>query len=312
MRFASFFCATVIVCSFMTACSRPQATNLFKSTDRYLCEKIGEISSGKIKEASGIAESKRQKDLLWVLNDSGNDAVLYALNTDGRLLTSVKIQKTENVDWEDLASFIYDGRPYLLIADVGDNAVSRDRFMLYVVEEPRIGAKADTSVAVAWSICFSYPDSPRDCEAVAVDQKAEKILLLSKQDVPAGLYELPLRPEVADVVLAARTGEVTTAVRPNATAPKAAPNEQHSQFTAMDISADGSTVAVLTYRRLYLYTRSVGGSWLQALQSKPLIIEYPHLKQAESVCFSADGHSLFMTSEKAHAPILKITLRGAK
>lgn len=308
MRFAPMFCAIMMIFSLVTACSHPEAALLNKVTDHYLCESVGEMTNGKMQEVSGVAQSKRQDHLLWMINDSGDDAVLYAVNTAGKLLSAVNIQNAENVDWEDMASFVFDGRPYLLIADTGANTGRREQFTLYVIEEPLLGAE---TAAVAWSVVFSFSDSSKDCEAVAVDPKEEKILLLSKQDVPAVLYELPLKPVGLEPQVAARIGEVTTVLQPTPQEIKTKLDEHHAQLTAMDISADGSAVAVLTYRRLYFYEHSAGGSWLQALQSRPLIIEYPQLRQAEAVCFSADSRTLFVTSEKTPAPILKITLRGA-
>jgi hypothetical protein len=57
---------------------------------------------------------------------------------------------------------------------------------------------------------------------------------------------------------------------------------------------------------IFLYRRPNGQSWETALADFPKVLELPSLKQAESICFSADGRHLFVTSEKRPAPLLRI------
>lgn len=44
---------------------------------------VGTITNRAIREASGMACSHRRDDVLWILNDSGNPPVLYAVTTGG-------------------------------------------------------------------------------------------------------------------------------------------------------------------------------------------------------------------------------------
>ncbi|MEM7264311.1 MAG: hypothetical protein AAF488_20180, partial [Planctomycetota bacterium] len=84
---------------------------------------VGNLTSEEVREASGLAPSRRRDDVLWVINDNGAEPRLYPLRTDGRDLGSFKLPEgTEwNEDWEDLDSFEYDGSPYLVVGDIGDN-----------------------------------------------------------------------------------------------------------------------------------------------------------------------------------------------
>ena len=174
----------------------------------------GTIYDRNIGEASGVAVSLIHEDVVWVINDSENSASVYALNPKGEVMGTLTIQGVWNNDWEDLASFEYEGKPYILIADVGDNDARRDAYFLLFIEEPDIKKTSDSSslsVKPSWSMTYTYEDGPRDCEAVAVDIIHEKVFLLSKRDIPLLLYELPLTKQKNAV--ARKCGEIKSLPR---------------------------------------------------------------------------------------------------
>jgi hypothetical protein len=74
----------------------------------------------------------------------------------------------------------------------------------------------------------------------------------------------------------------------------------------MDVSPDGSTAVVLTYKNGYIFQRMAGEDWAQAFKKIPQLIRLPRLRQAEALCFAADGRTLFVTSEKIPAPLLRL------
>src|SRR5262245_9114395 len=86
-----------------------------------LVQWLGNLSDLDLSEASGIAVSNRRDDVLWVHNDSGNPHELFAVDVRGGSLGRVQIDDARLGDWEDMASFRLDGRPYLVVGDVGDN-----------------------------------------------------------------------------------------------------------------------------------------------------------------------------------------------
>ena len=164
-----------ILCCCLAACSQDTAAT---GSDRPII--AGQLENPDLGEASGVAPSHRNPDVIWLINDNGNDAVLFAARRDGTNLASFPVDGATNVDWEDLASFELDGEAWLLIADIGDNdSVHEDR-VLYAVPEPDL--TMDLPYAkVAWSIRYVYPNGPRDAEAMAVDVHNETILVLSKR-----------------------------------------------------------------------------------------------------------------------------------
>ncbi|MDX1506818.1 MAG: hypothetical protein R3358_00970, partial [Woeseiaceae bacterium] len=274
----------------------------------------GQLEEKDISEASGLAASRRNDELLWLHNDSGAKARLYAASTDGKKRGRIKLEDADNRDWEDMASFVHDGRPYLLVADIGDNDTRHDFATLYVVEEPDLDDDDKPELEPAWRIDFTYPDGPRDAEAVAVDAAGERVYVLSKRDVPAVLYSLPLLPpDDEEFVTAERIGPVASLPQPTNSDVEFAEalNSWHWQPTGMDIARDGSAVAILTYAAVYYYPRRSGETIYASLRRPPLAFDIRNVRDAESIAFGADSRTLFVSVEKKHAPLLRIDMAAA-
>ncbi len=271
----------------------------------------GRLENKDIDEASGLAWSARQDDLLWTHNDSGDKARLYALGMHGEARGRIKLKNADNRDWEDMASFTLDGEPYLLVADIGDNECKREYLTLYVIAEPDLSRDSKVSLEPAWRINFSYPEGPRDAEAVAVDTERRRVLIISKRDLPARLYEVPLQPLSDDIVLAERGPDLRTLPPPRrndvATAPMS--KDWHWQPTAMDIAHDGETLIVMTYSAIYYFPRADSPDWSHALQRPPLALKLHKLPNAEAAALSPNGQSIVVTVEKKHAPLQRIDFK---
>ena len=149
---------------------------------------VGNLENKKLNEASGLARSNRAANLYWAINDDG-PPVIHALDSSGANLGVVRIAAAKNRDWEDIASFSYNGKAYLAVADIGDNDAKHNNVTVYIVEEP---APSEATIDIAWRIDFSYPNGALDAESLAVDATGEEIYVLSKRTVPAVLYKLPL------------------------------------------------------------------------------------------------------------------------
>jgi hypothetical protein len=259
-------------------------------------ERMGELAHPQLAEVSGLAASSLYPSLLWAINDGGDDPLLYAIGSDGADLGTFRVEGAKNIDWEALSSFRLQDSAYLLIADVGDNWKKRQNVTLYAVREPTItliGLDNNTTASVAWQIHFTYADGPQDCEAVAVDPVNQRILLLAKHAVSPQLYVLPLQP--------ADRGAPAVA-QPLTTIP------QLSWPTGMDLSPDGRAAVVLTYNHAYLFRRTSRGGWQEAFQRKPQQLSFERLKQQEAICFGFYGKSVWLTSERRPAPLVRIDL----
>ncbi len=270
----------------------------------------GEIASPSLSETSGMAASIRRPGCFWMINDGGNDPVVYAVGPAGQDLGAVALRGAANYDWEDIASFQRDGRPYLLIADTGDNRAVRKNSVLYLVREPEIPGRPGVSKRRATPeqiIRFRFPGGPMDCEAVAVEPGGKTALMLTKRTQPPELYALKLAPGEG-VATARRVMAVTTIPVPSEAELVADPifGRFRSQPTALDISSDGSRAVVLTYARAYLFERDPGASWDQVFAREPKALPPFELRQAEALCFGSDGRSVYISSEKRPAPLLRL------
>jgi hypothetical protein len=275
----------------------------------------GKIVHPAVREASGLAPSRRHRDVLWLINDSGNPPVLYAVGTNGVARGEYRVKGAQNRDWEDLASFRLGGVPYLMVADVGDNSAKHGTCTLYIVREPdvvREAPKKSKTLPLSWTVRFRYEDGPRDCESVAVHAASRRILLLSKRTRPPVLYELPLRRgDAKDVATARRLAEIANIPPPTKEDLKDRQGRYSSQPTAMDMASDGTAIAVLTYRHAYLYHRRGKEPWAQACARRPLRLVLPSrntglLRQREALCFAHGSQRLFITSEGHPAPLCRV------
>lgn len=294
------------LCAALAGCEAPPAND-----DAHLPVRItadARVDDGDLSEISGIAGSLRDPEILWVHNDSGDKARLYAIDRDGRTRGRLWLTDSDNDDWEDLASFAHDGRAYLLVADIGDNEASRDEGVLYVVAEPDLAADDRVRAPPAWRVRFRYPDGPRDAEAVLVD--GDRVLILSKRDLPPVLYSVPLRADGTEPVVATRLGPVTSLPRPTRAEVDMAPvmKDWHWQPTGMAVSPRGDALVVLTYGALYFYRRGGHADWPSALAELPLRMELRSIRDAEAVAFVDGGQTLYVTVEQPNAPLVRIDL----
>ena len=300
----------VVLLSGCRALSAPEETTSARPV--FNVQQIGVVSNPALSEASGMAHARREADLLWMINDGGHPAELFAVGTDGRDQGRVAIEGAVNIDWEDLAGFELEGRAFILIADVGDNHAVRNSSVIYVVAEParQASGRFPPRIDVAWQFRFRYEDGPRDCEAVGVDPQAEQILLITKRTVPPQIYALPLRPMAGLLATARRVGEVPLIPPPTAADLIADPRwgPTKSQPTALDIHSDNRLAVVLTYKDAYLFPRTAGEIWAAGLAREPLAIRLLPLKQAETAAFAPQGRTVNVSTEQLPAPLLEVDL----
>ncbi len=264
----------------------------------------------RLDEASGLAPAGRTADLLWAVNDSYGEPLVYAVGTDGRRLGALRVQGATNVDWEALAAFPHAGRFWLAVADVGDNGANRRTGAIHFVEEPSAAELLpgrELTVRPERSLTFRYEDGPRDCEAMLVDPKRGEILLISKRYSPPVLYRLPLAPASAGgkLTVARKVGPIRGIPRPNSWQ-RLLPTpvgRYRAQPTDAALSPDGRQVALLTYGGVYLYQRHDDTSWEQVFLQPGRALSFHGLGQAEAVAFAADGGTLYVTGEQAR-PVL--------
>lgn len=295
----SFWILLAALVTGATACAEPHSDDRFKV--------IGTLENSRLIEASGIQAG--HAGVFYLHNDQKRD--VFVIDESGKDLGAFKLDGSKSKDWEDITRIPNDGAPLLVIADTGDNHMKRDEVRLYFFLEPAEGEYGRDHDATH-RLTVNYPDGSRDVEAVAYDSSNRDILLMSKRDRPPRLYRLPLDKALSEEDLEAEfLAEVPTLRPPTSQdlldSPKRGP--WVSQPTGLDISPDGRTAAVLTYRSLYIFTRDEGASWAQAFQKKPEEFLGPPGKHDEAVSFSLDGKSVYVTTERRPAPIYRLDLQ---
>ncbi|MGI8730560.1 MAG: hypothetical protein ACR2LK_11330 [Solirubrobacteraceae bacterium] len=252
----------------------------------------GRVRSDAAAELSGLVRSPSRPRVLWTHNDSGDRARLLAVRDDGRLLADVTVSGATNSDWEDIAT---DGSS-LLVADIGDNFDRRSSVSVYRFAEPSVGERSATSTAPAERIELRYPGGPRDAEALLVDPAGGKLVIVEKRfDGRAGIYVAD-RPAAGGPTTLRRGGRLS--LRPG------------EAVTAGDVSADGRTIALRSYTRLFAWTRRPGESVAEALRRRPCSADAELLRegQGEALALSRNGATAYTVPEgrrpaiRAYAP----------
>lgn len=266
---------------------------------------MGNIRAKKIHESSGISVCTTIKDAIWTHNDSGNAAEVYLLSTTGDLLLTVKLKESSNVDWESMCRANFNGKPFLIIGDVGDNRSRRKSCQLYILPEPTSADKDEITIEPA-KIDFVYEDGPKNCEAISFDSTSDKLWLIEKRYVDdkrkdhPGIYSLPIQftPKKkivrAKQLVAKRIGDFPV-----------------RNVTGMAFSPSGSSLIIRNYLNAHLYHRSGERSWIDTIKSvRPKKVALPIQLQGEAICFTPNGESVIVTSESTRQPIWKVNLNA--
>ncbi|MGH9165166.1 MAG: hypothetical protein ACRDZW_06610, partial [Acidimicrobiales bacterium] len=133
---------------------------------------LGVLDDDGLTESSGLAASRRNPDLLWTHNDSGDSARLYCLTRAAKRCGTWRVSGAEAVDWEDMAAGPgpVAGEHYLYAGDIGDNGRSRGSIVVYRVVEP-IAPRPDggeATTAPADVVRLRYEDGAHNAEALLV------------------------------------------------------------------------------------------------------------------------------------------------
>jgi hypothetical protein len=245
-------------------------------------EVVLRLQDPRIYESSGLALSRRHQGVLWTHNDSGDEARLFAVGSDGRTLATLTLAGVEARDWEALATGRdARGRPALFVGDIGDNQGVWPEVAVYRVTEPaRLG---DATVA-AVRYRLRYADGPHNAEALLVDPRGNRLYVATKQVAGGGLYRAPARLDPAGVNVLQRVARVPPVITDGAFTP------------------DGRAFVLRDYQGAYLYRapgRRVGS------------FELPAQFQGESITVTADGRSVLAGSEGPDSEVWRVPLPQA-
>ena len=254
------------------------------------CQNFGQLSfladlPKDLKEVSGN-ETIRNSNLIWMLNDGGNESKIYAVSEEGKIKREVYI-KNKNHDWEDLTS---DEKGNIYIGDFGNNLSKRKNLTILKIEEKYLKKKNAEAIRIEFKYENQHKFPPKkkglyfDAEAFFYFKGYMYIFTKSRVHNKYGktfLYKLPAKKgkHIAKLI-----GEFENC------------NDLECWITSADISADGKKVALLSQKNILIFSDYKEDNFLSGNVKK---IELEHRTQKEGLCFK-DNYTLLITDEKAH------------
>lgn len=239
-----------------------------------------------LKEVSGV-EHFQNSQYLWMMNDSGNDPEIFALDTLGKIQATFYINK-KNRDWEDVTT---DNQGNLYIGDFGNNANNRKNLEIYKFSTFDLDGKKNS---VPEEIKFSFPNQKKfppkkkdrhfDVESFFYHNGYLYLFTKSRTKKAYGRTDLYKIPAITGKHKAEYINTFTTC------------DEMNCWVTSADISPDGKKVVLLSHNNIWQFTDFKADDFFSGTVTT---FDLEHTSQKEGICFK-DNNSVYITDEQAH------------
>ncbi len=202
-------------------------------------EVVCEFTDPRLTEISGMAPSKLHPGVMWVHNDSGDEARLYALQlSDCSVVGELTLRDVSARDFEGLAAGVdAQGRSVLWIGDIGDNRDSWSDVSIYRIREPK---KLGNKSAQVQRYRFTYEDRPHNAETILADPTSQQLWIVTKQLASGSIYVLPRKLKKSGINIAKKIGSVTGLITDGAMKPDRTGFVLRDYFDAQFYSADNN------------------------------------------------------------------------
>jgi len=218
--------------------------------------------------------------VLWSHNDSGGLPLLYAVDRNGGLLGTLRLEGVGNRDWEDLAVAPCGSGSCIWVAETGDNLERHETLYLYRVPELPPG---DGVPVVPERFPMRLPSGPRDIEALFVLPGERPHFVTKGRNHPPAVYRYPLPLRRDSLVTLERVQEL-----------QPRPPSFRGRITGAAARPDGSLVAIRSYDGLHFYR--VESDTLVELRGARVNLRPLEEPQGEAVAFGP-GNEVILTSE---------------
>jgi hypothetical protein len=239
-------------------------------------------------EASGLVESVANPHCFWSLNDGGNPAEVFLIDTLAKIKMVCKLS-VKNRDWEDIA--IGDGpiagKKYIYVADIGDNLAVHKYKYIYRFEEPTIDGNKERAITAFDTLVIKLPGEKRDTETLMIDPTNSDLYVVSKREKKVHVYlqQFPY---------------------PDTLRPKKVLTLPFTLIVAGSISQNAQEVLLKNYGNVYYWKRSGEKALPELLAKPPIELPYDPEVQGESVCWSNDGAGYYTLSESHEGKIAQL------
>ncbi|MBN2273879.1 MAG: hypothetical protein JXR41_04930 [Bacteroidales bacterium] len=236
--------------------------------------------------------------LIWTINDSGNEPVLYAVDTaTGYIVRRVELSDAQNTDWEEIAQ----DENHIYIGDFGNNDGNRTDLRIYKINKSDLSENVITPEIIHFSyedqtdFTPAYYDNPYDCESMICTE--DTIFLFTKNwtgDYSSSVYKFPAGPGNYQAV---HCGKLNT----------------DGQVTASVYSVSDSRLYLLGYKNYlpfisvfegYIPGESFEGNARQYIFSDKLGL------QTEGITLTEDGRIIISAEKGIAAPALYQVILG--
>ena len=237
------------------------------------------IIDARLMEASGLVESIANPDYLWALNDGGNSAEVFLIDTLAKIKMVCKLN-VKNRDWEDVAIGAGPNadKKYLYVAEIGDNLGRYDYKYIYRFEEPSLKDGAKQTITSFDTLVIKLPGKNRDAETLMIDPTNNELYIVSKREKHVHIYQQhfpypdTLRPtEVLEIPF--------------------------TRIVAGSISSDAQEVLMKNYEDVYYWKRAGEKYLIELLVKKPVELSYKPEVLGESICWNKDATGYYTLSE---------------
>ncbi|MGI9649009.1 MAG: hypothetical protein ACR2OI_10860 [Acidimicrobiia bacterium] len=257
-------------------------------------QQTGNVDSDELDEISGAAVSRDHADVIWVHNDSGNDAEVFAIDATGTELGRVSLPDLSARDWEDMA--LGPGpdpdRDYLYLADIGDNRGTRDEVSIHRIPEP----DPDIDAAPGGeTLLVTYPAGPTEAETLLVDPVSGDMLIVGKAiSGQTPVHEIPGTVDWSLPHEASYLGEIGLGT--------------FAVATGGDVGVN--VILIRTYDEVFMWERRPGEGLAAGLSSPRCRVASVNETQGEAIALTPDETSFYTISEGEHQPILSFSGQG--
>jgi len=242
-------------------------------------------------EASGLVASYQNPGCLWSLNDSGNPAEVFLIDSTASIKLVCKLQGIKNRDWEDIAigPGPKPGKKYVYVAEIGDNNGVYSYKYIYRFEEPSKKNGTEQTITNVETLVIKFPDGKRDTETLMIDPSSNDLYIISKREEKVNVY-FQKYPYPKDTLKLSKVLSLP-----------------FNWVTAGSISQDGREVLIKNYPSIYYWKRTNEKSLVELLAKNPIEIPYDPEPQGEAICFTNDKSGFYTLSEsRAGKPLVQL------
>jgi hypothetical protein len=263
---------------------------------------VGTVGPSDLDSLSGLAVSRSQPDIVFV-HDDHDRAVVFALDLQGREHARMTLDGATASDLEDIAIGPCGAQSCVYLADIGDNAASRNEYGILRFVEPTVpSAPGNTAISPPFErFRFSYEDGSHNAESLMVAPDGTLYLVTKlapgsggkvMATGPSSVYKLPASITTSSVARATKVATLTV------------PASGELAASAAAAHPCGEGFLLRTYDRVYEFLVPSGGSFEAAFSVTPKVVAMPSEPQSEGIDYRADGRGFISSGEGAAAPIL--------